>query len=82
VASDFDSRYGPAVTHSSDAPTQQLPALRSASSTGRRRLDDPRGSVPIEVLEATRAGLVDLSDHAPRQLTGTAPPIPVLSLTL
>ncbi|WP_028046215.1 hypothetical protein [Cellulomonas sp. URHE0023] len=69
------------MTHSSDAPTLQLPALRSAGSTGRRRADDHRGSVPIEVLEATRSGLVDLDDHAPRQLTGTAPPVPVLSIS-
>ncbi|WP_034610811.1 hypothetical protein [Cellulomonas sp. URHD0024] len=67
------------MTQTSDAPTQQLPVVRTA---GQRRLDDPRGYVSMEVLEATRAGLTGLSDHAPRQLTGVVPPVPELGRTL
>ena len=68
------------MTRTADAPTQQIPAVRAAGVTGGQRLDDPRGSVPMHVLEATRAGLVDLED-APRQITGSTPPVPVLSRT-
>lgn len=70
------------MTQTADAPTQQLPVVRAAGTPGGQRFDDPRGFVPLDVLEATRAGLMGLDDHAPRQLTGTAPPVPVLTRTV
>ena len=63
------------MTHTPDARTQPLPAVRAAGGAGGLGLEDERGSVPIHVLEATHAGLVGLDDHTPRQLTGTAPPV-------
>ena len=79
------------MTPTSDAPTVQLPVVRgrSASSTGagarsgaavarsrREASRVARQEVAMDVLEATRAGLVDLDDYAPRRLTGTPPPRP------
>jgi len=63
------------VTHTADARTQPLPPVRAASGAGGLGLEDEPASVPMHVLEATRAGLVGLDDHTPRQLTGTAPPV-------
>ena len=54
--------------------------VRTSVVSHGRRPDDPRGIVPMHVLEATRAGLVDLED-APRQITDAAPPVPVLGRT-
>jgi hypothetical protein len=68
------------VNPTTDAPTQQIPTVRNPIVQGSQPLGDPRGGVPLHVLEATRAGLVDLED-APRRITGAAPPVPVLGRT-
>jgi hypothetical protein len=72
----------PGVTQSSEAKTERLPVVGALTQPHLPTRDNGvqavriRVRVPLEVLEATSAGLRGLDDQHRRELTETPPPPP------
>ena len=79
------SRWGgtvPGVTQSSDAKTERLPIVGALARPHLPVRDNGvqairiRVRVPLDVLEATSAGLRELDEHNRREISETPPPLP------
>ena len=72
----------PGVTQSSDAKTERLPIVGALARPHLPVRDNGaqavriRVRVPLDVLEATSAGLRQLDDQHRREITATPPPLP------
>ena len=72
----------PGVTQSSDAKTERLPVVGALARPLLPVRDNGvqairiRVRVPLDVLEATSAGLRELDEHNRREITETPPPLP------
>ncbi|WP_456844641.1 hypothetical protein [Cellulomonas sp. P5_C6] len=70
------------MTQSSEAKTERLPVVGALTNPHLPHRENGvqavrvRVRVPLEVLEATSAGLRDLDDQQRREITGTPPPLP------
>jgi hypothetical protein len=68
------------VTQSSEAKTERLPIVGALHQLPVRdngaQAVRIRVRVPLDVLEATSAGLRELDDHHRREISETPPPLP------
>ncbi|KQY46019.1 hypothetical protein [Cellulomonas sp. Root137] len=70
------------MTQSSDAQTELLPVVGALHQNPLPARDNGvqairiRVRVPLDVLEATSAGLRELDDHHRREITDAPPPLP------
>ncbi|GEK23363.1 hypothetical protein [Cellulomonas xylanilytica] len=70
------------MTQSSEAKTERLPVVGALAHPNLPVRDNGvqavriRVRVPLDILEATSAGLRELDDHNRRELNETPPPLP------